>query len=163
MTCSSPRTARLAGCCVLVSAFLLTWCTTSGSDGGGPHSSPSPAPSSPRPATAQQEKNLGEQARAALAAVRGGTPVEAGAERVTDGVHSEPTLTRGRTYRISLACAGRGAAELTFVPANAGTKTTVPCDRSVVQQRITAEAPVHVDVDGTRGSTGVIAWQISPL
>ncbi|MGW2448818.1 hypothetical protein [Streptomyces sp. NPDC001675] len=146
-----------------MSAFLLTSCTTSGSDEDGADASQSPAPTSTPTATTQSEKELSEQARAALAAVRGGTPVEAGAERVTDGIHSEPALTKGRTYRISLACAGKGAAELTFVPANAGTKTTVPCDRSVVQQRITAEAPVHVDVDGTRGSTGVIAWQISPL
>jgi hypothetical protein len=36
----------------------------------------------------------------------------------------------------------------------------VPCDQSVVQQRITVHKPVRIDVDGTTGSTGVIAWRI---
>ncbi|NEA47391.1 hypothetical protein G3I35_14245 [Streptomyces sp. SID10815] len=80
---------------------------------------------------------------------------------MTDGIHSEPTLSKGKTYRISLACTGRGNARLTFVPTNAGKRTTVPCDTSVIQQRIIAEEPVRLDVDETRGSTGVIAWQIA--
>ncbi|MFJ7148029.1 hypothetical protein ACIQVT_07495 [Streptomyces sp. NPDC100445] len=163
MTCSSLRAARFAGCSVLLAAFLLTSCTTSGSGGDKAGASRSPTPSSARTATEHSEKELGKQARAALAAVRGGTPVESGAERVTDGIHSEPTLSKGKTYRISLACAGKGNARLTFVPADAGSGTTVPCDKSVVQQRITADRPVRVDVDGTRGSTGVIAWQINAV
>ncbi|MFF9085097.1 hypothetical protein ACF1BE_01465 [Streptomyces sp. NPDC014991] len=163
MTYSSLRTARLAGCSVLASAFMLTSCTMSGGGGDRAGSSQSPAPSSARTATRQSEKELSEQAQAALAAVRGGTPVEAGAERVTDGIHSDATLSRGKTYRISLACTGKGNARLTFVPADAGTKTAVPCDKSVVQQRITADKPVRIDVDGTRGSTGVIAWQINAV
>lgn len=163
MTCSNLRTAQLAGCSVLVSAFLLTSCTVSAGGGDRADSSQSPAPSPARTTTEQSEKELGEQARAALAAVHSGTPVEAGAERVTDGIHSEPTLSKGKTYRISLACAGNGNAQLTFVPANAGRKTAVPCDLSVVQQRITTAKPVRVDVDGTRGSTGVIAWQINAV
>ncbi|WP_345667864.1 hypothetical protein [Streptomyces similanensis] len=156
------RAARFAGCSVLVSAFLLTSCTTSGG-GDKAGASRSPVPSSARTATQQPEKALREQAQAALAAVRGGTPVEAGAERVTEGIHSEPTLGKGKTYRISLACAGKGNARLTFVPANAGRRTTVPCDTSVIQQRITAEGPVPIDVDGATGSTGVIAWQIEAV
>ncbi|MFB0620010.1 hypothetical protein [Streptomyces sp. AGS-58] len=162
-THSSLRTAKLAGCSVLASAFLLASCTTSGGGGNRADPSRSPAPSPARTATKQSEKELGEQAQAALAAVRSGTPVEAGAERVIDGIHSEPTLSKGKTYRISLACAGKGNARLTFVPADAGTRTTVPCDTSVVQQRITADKPVRIDVDGTGGSTGVIAWQINAV
>ncbi|MCX5438112.1 MULTISPECIES: hypothetical protein [unclassified Streptomyces] len=46
------------------------------------------------------------------------------------------------------------------MPTNAGTKATVPCDGSVVQQRITADKLVHIDVDGSKGATGVVAWQI---
>ncbi|MFQ6143966.1 hypothetical protein ACLMNJ_12915 [Streptomyces seoulensis] len=110
--------------------------------------------------TEQSEKALGEQAQTALAAVRSGTPVEAGAERVSDGIHSEPTLSKGKSYRLSLACAGKGNARLTFVPADAGRQATVPCDRSVVRQRITADGPVRIDVDGTGGSSGVVAWRI---
>ncbi|MFG3015534.1 hypothetical protein ACGFZB_34855 [Streptomyces cinerochromogenes] len=163
MTHSRLRAARLAGGSALVSAFLLTSCTMSGSGGDRADSSRSPAPSSTRTQSKQSEKELGKQAQAALAAVRGDTPVEAGAERVTEGIHSEPTLSKGKTYRISLACAGEGSAQLTFVPAEVGRKTTVPCDKSVVQQRITADKPVRIDVDGTRGSTGMIAWQINAL
>ncbi|MEU1709407.1 hypothetical protein ABZ478_29275 [Streptomyces sp. NPDC005706] len=163
MTYSSRRTAQLAGCSVLMSAFLLSACTTSGSGEDRADSSQPSAPSSARTASKPSEQELSKQAQAALAAVRSGTPVEAGAERVTDGIHSEPTLSKGKTYRISLACAGNGTAQLTFVPAKAGTKTTVPCDKSVIQQRITADEPVRINADGTRGSTGVIAWQINAL
>ncbi|MGW5371127.1 hypothetical protein ACWER6_35195 [Streptomyces sp. NPDC004009] len=163
MTHPSLRTAQLAGCCALMSAVLLTACTTSGSGGDRPDSPQSPAPSSGRTANRQSEKELSEEAEAALAATRSGTPLESGTERVTDGVHSEPTVSKGKTYRISLACAGHGNAQLTFLPTSAGTKTTVPCDRSVVQQRVTADKPLRIDVDGTRGSTGMIAWQINAL
>lgn len=98
-----------------------------------------------------------------VGACGGSPPVEAGTERVTDGIHSEPTLSKGKTYRLSLACAGKGDARLTFVPTNAGSQAAVPCDKSVVQQRLTAEGPVRIDVDGTSGSTGVIAWQIDAV
>ncbi|MGW4275407.1 hypothetical protein ACWEGQ_24330 [Streptomyces seoulensis] len=82
---------------------------------------------------------------------------------MADGIHSEPTLVKGKTYRLSLACAGKGNARLTFVPANAGRQATVPCDGSVGQQRITGGGPVRIDVYGTEGSTGVIAWQIDSV
>ena len=164
MTFSSPRAARLAGCAVVVSAFLLTSCTTSDSGGGNAaNSSQSPAPSSPRTATEPSEKKLTEQVQAALAAVHSGTLVEAGVERVTDGIHTEPGLSKGKTYRLNLVCAGSGSAQLQFVPANAGTEATVPCDESVVQQRITADKQVRINVNGAEGATGVIAWQIDAL
>ncbi|MFF1569537.1 hypothetical protein ACFVY1_40030 [Streptomyces sp. NPDC058293] len=161
MTCSRLRTARLAGCAVVASAFLLTSCTTSdsGEDNAG-NSSQSPAPSSTRMATEPPEKKLTEQAQAALAAVHKGMLVEAGAERVTDGIHTEPGLSEGKTYQLSLVCAGTGSAQLVFQPANAGAKTRIPCDGSVVQQRITADKLVRINVDGSRGATGVVAWQI---
>ncbi|MFD0034340.1 hypothetical protein ACWGDS_21675 [Streptomyces sp. NPDC055059] len=114
-------------------------------------------------ATEPSEKKLTEQAQAALAAVHKGMLVEAGAERVTDGIHTEPGLSEGKTYQLSLVCAGTGSAQLVFLPANAGAKTTVPCDGSVVQQRITADKLVRINVDGSRGATGVVAWQIDAL
>lgn len=111
---------------MLVSAFLLTSCTTSGSGGDtAENPSQSPAPSSTRTATEPSEKKLTEQAQASLAAVHSGTLVEAGVERVTDGIHTEPGLSKGKTYRLDLVCAGSGSAELEFVPANAGTAVTV--------------------------------------
>ncbi|NMI59747.1 hypothetical protein FNV62_27910 [Streptomyces sp. RLB3-17] len=89
--------------------------------------------------------------------------VEAGSERVIDGIHTEPSLSEGRSYRLNLVCVGNGTARLTFTPASTGTDTEVPCDQSVVQQRITAHKPVHVDVDGAKGSTGVLAWRIDAI
>ena len=89
--------------------------------------------------------------------------VEAGAERVTDGIHTEPNLSEGKTYRLNLVCFGSGNAQLAFTPGSVGAKTTVPCDQSVVQQRITAHKPIRIDVDGTKGSTGMIAWQIDTI
>ncbi|QKW27233.1 hypothetical protein HUT11_14710 [Streptomyces seoulensis] len=79
---------------------------------------------------------------------------------MAEGIHSEPTLNKGKTYRLSLACAGRGNARLTFVPANAGRQATVSCDGAVAQQRITGGGPVRIDVYGTEGSSGAIAWQV---
>jgi hypothetical protein len=157
----SPR-AWFAACVVAASALLVTSCTSDSGDGEAANTPSSPpAASASQSAAKAQEKKLTEQAQAALAAVQGGTMVEAGAERVTDGVHTEPSLSKGRTYKLNLVCVGSGSAHVTFTPASAGSKAEVPCDRSVVQQRITAqELPVRIDVDGAEGSTGVIAWQI---
>jgi hypothetical protein len=148
---------------VVVSAVLLTSCTASDKGGESVSSSQAPAPRSTRTATEPSEKELTEQARAALAAVHGGTLVEAGVERVSDGMHTEPGLSEGKTYRINLVCAGSGSARLEFVPATAGTAATVRCDGSVVQQRIAADELARIDVVGTKGATGVIAWRIDAL
>ncbi|WP_460067932.1 hypothetical protein [Streptomyces sp. YKOK-I1] len=161
MTHSSPRTKRFAAGTILLSVLMITGCSGSANDEGkGADSSPSTTPSSTQTAAETSEKQLTKQAQAALAAVQGGTLVEAGAERVGDGIHTEPELTSGKAYKLSLVCVGTGSAQLTFSPTSAGKKATVPCDRSVVQQRITADKAVRIDVDGTEGSIGVIAWQI---
>ncbi|MGX4691149.1 hypothetical protein [Streptomyces sp. JNUCC 63] len=147
-----------------MSAFLIAACTTSANDGDkGANSSPSPVPSLSQTATGPSEKKLTEQAQAALAAVHSGTLVEAGAERVTDGIHIEPHLDKGKTYRLNLVCVGSGSARLEFEPASVGTESKVPCDESVVQQRIIADKPVRIDVDGADGATGMIAWQIDAM
>ncbi|MET7981582.1 MULTISPECIES: hypothetical protein [unclassified Streptomyces] len=163
MTYSSPR-AYLAACAVAASAFLLASCTSGSGEGEARSAPPSPsAPIESRTPTGSSEKKLTEQAQAVLAAVHSGTMVEAGVERVNDGIHTEPTLREGRTYRLNLVCTGSGSARLTFVPVSAGKETEVPCDQSVVQQRITMHKRVHIDVDGTKGSTGMIAWQIDAI
>lgn len=109
------------------------------------------------------EKDLTQQAQAALADLRSGKLVEAGAEWVTDGIHTEPILRNGKTYLPTLTCFGAGSARMAFTSADTGTDTTVPCDQSVVRQRITVHKPIRLDVDGTTGSTGVIAWQIGAI
>ncbi|MEU4613530.1 hypothetical protein [Streptomyces umbrinus] len=163
MTYSSMR-ARLAGCAVAASAFLLASCTASNNgDSEKANPSSSPTRSVSETATQPSEKKLTEQAQATLAAVHSGKLVEAGVERVTDGIHTGPTLSADKTYRLNLVCIGSGSAQLAFTPTSTGTATTVPCDKSVVQQRITGKKPVRIDVDGAKGSTGVVAWQIDAI
>ncbi|MGW4733397.1 hypothetical protein ACWEQC_30250 [Streptomyces shenzhenensis] len=87
--------------------------------------------------------------------------VEAGAERVRDGIHTRPTLSTGKTYRLNLICFGNGSASLTVAPESE--KTPVPCDQSMIQRRITVDKPVRIDVNGTEGSSGVVAWQIDAI
>ncbi|MFE9610888.1 hypothetical protein [Streptomyces sp. NPDC006012] len=118
-------------------------------------------PSVSQTSAGPSERKLTELAQAALAAVHDGKMIEAGAERVTDGIHTEPTLSEGRIYRLSLVCFGSGSADLTVTPKSR--ETPAQCDQSVVQQRITVNKPVRIDVMGIKGAHGVIAWQIDAL
>ncbi|MCL7425641.1 hypothetical protein [Streptomyces sp. YS415] len=149
--------SRLAACAAVSSALLLTSCTASGS--GEDTADPRPTSTAAGPS----ERELTERAQAAIAAVRGGTMVEAGVERVRDGIHTEPGLSEGKDYRLTLVCVGTGTARLAFVPARAAAEASVPCDESVVRQRITGGEFVRIDVVGAEGATGVVAWQIDAL
>ncbi|GCB47860.1 hypothetical protein [Streptomyces sp. NL15-2K] len=40
--------------------------------------------------------------------------IESGVERVTDGVHTEPFLSKGQTYRLNVVCVGTRSAQLEF-------------------------------------------------
>jgi hypothetical protein len=152
---------------LVASVFLVASCS---SDGGGEKAGdPSPsgasrtAPSVSATAPTVSEEKLVNQAQTTLDAVHTGRMVEAGAERVTDGIHTEPTLSEGKSYQLSLVCFGSGSGRLAFAPASGGSRTTVPCDQSVVRQRITGRQALHIDVDGAKGSTGVIAWRVDAL
>ncbi|MFG3098665.1 hypothetical protein [Streptomyces sp. NPDC048202] len=160
MTHTSTR-AWLAVGAVTASVLLLASCSSDGGDGDatGPASSPAAGASSHGTADVRERK-LTAEAQDVLAAASGGTRVEAGAERVTDGIHIEPLLREGKTYKLSLVCVGSGSARVTMTPASVGPSAEVPCDRSIVQQRITAPKQVRIDADGAKGSVGVIAWQI---
>ncbi|MEU6557018.1 hypothetical protein ABZ915_43240 [Streptomyces sp. NPDC046915] len=57
----------------------------------------------------------------------------------------------------------RAGPRLTIAPDASGSDATVPCDRSVVRQRIKGDGQVRIDVAGTKGATGVLAWQINTL
>ncbi|MFF9819040.1 hypothetical protein [Streptomyces sp. NPDC014006] len=162
MTRAHRRTG-LTGCAALASALLLVSCSSGADKGKDTDHSPLPVPSRSASAGSTDEKRLTEQAQAALAAVHSGQLVESGAERVTDGIHTEPDLTKGKAYKIYVVCYGSGSARLTLKPASAGSTTTVPCDQSVVQQRITGQKPLRMDVDGAQGATGVIAWRIDAV
>ncbi|MFG2606861.1 hypothetical protein ACGFT2_25415 [Streptomyces sp. NPDC048514] len=158
-------TARrwIAGCTVTASVFLLASCTSDAGDGKTARTSSRPSPSSARTAGESSEKRLTEQAQTALAAARSGRSVESGAERLTDGIHTEPSLHAGKTYELRLVCVGHGAAQLRFKPTGNGTPAKVPCDQSVVRQRISAGEQIHIDVDATHGSNGVVAWEIASI
>ncbi|MFG2439629.1 hypothetical protein [Streptomyces sp. NPDC048508] len=87
--------------------------------------------------------------------------VESGAERVSDGVHTQPGLTDGTPYRLTVVCAGHGAAEIAFTPHDAGSTKAVPCDGSVTFERLTGKSSVRLDVQGKPNATGMIAWRIN--
>ncbi|MGW6906505.1 hypothetical protein [Streptomyces sp. NPDC054940] len=94
--------------------------------------------------------------------------VESGTERVSDGIHSQPTLTPGTTYKLTVVCAGSGTAEIEFTPAEVGPRKSVPCDGSAVFERLRVpkelkpeEEFVRLDVRGKPGATGMMAWRIS--
>ncbi|MBD9724807.1 hypothetical protein [Streptomyces caniscabiei] len=91
--------------------------------------------------------------------------VEAGAERVGDGVHAEPLLNAGGggVYRLRLVCVGSGSVRVVVRPAGAEQKATVPCDGAVAQQRLTGSERLRIEVDGGKGATGMIAWQIDTV
>ncbi|MEV8031297.1 hypothetical protein [Streptomyces sp. NPDC086182] len=162
MTSLNPRVC-LVMCAVATSALLLTSCTSDdGKDKAG-HSSPSSAPSTSATASGPSETKVTEQAQAALAAVQSGKFFASGAERVTDGVHTETILSEGKNYKLNLVCIGSGSAQLSFTPASTGSKATIPCDQALVQQRITGHGSVRIDVDGVKGATGVIAWQVDAV
>lgn len=125
------------------------------------------APDSNRPATTQSaetppERNLTAQAESALntASTNGSSTVASGVERVSDGVHTQPGLTPGTTYKLTLVCAGSGAAVIEFTPPDAGPKKPVPCDQSLVFTHLTAKKELRLDVRGEQGATGMIAWRI---
>lgn len=150
-------------CAVTASAVLLVSCTSDSGDTTAASPSPSRTATSSADAQGASEKRLTQQVEAVLAGVREGALVESGVERVSDGIHTEPLLAKGETYRLDLACAGRGSARLRLTPASAGGKATVPCDGTVVRQRIAGDGPIRIDVDGGTGATGMIAWQIDKV
>ncbi|MER7921453.1 MULTISPECIES: hypothetical protein [unclassified Streptomyces] len=145
--------------CVLAPAILLTACTSNDAP------APTPAATHRGGDGARAEKKLTDQARSALDAVtdQGGSMVESGVERIADGVHTRPGLAHGAAYKLAVVCAGKGAAELVVVPSGAGGKKAVPCDGSVVFERLTAASALKVDVRGEPGAAGMVAWRINKV
>ncbi|MFJ5779944.1 hypothetical protein [Streptomyces sp. NPDC093094] len=162
MTSLTSRTC-LTACAVTASALLLASCTSGGKDTAGTAPSPAPSASAAFTASGASEEKLTQQLGAALDGFRTGTVIESGAERIQEGIHTEPLLTEGAVYRLNLVCVGKGSAQALFTPEGAGDKTAVPCDGSVVQQRITADGPLRIDVDGRAGATGMVAWEIDEI
>ncbi|MFM9457635.1 hypothetical protein [Streptomyces europaeiscabiei] len=156
-----PRPAWLVGC-VLAQALLLTSCTSDYNSASDPTASPTATRRSTEP---ESEKKLTAEVRSALDAVtdQGGSMVESGVERVSDGAHTQPGLAEDVTYEVAVVCAGKGDAEIVFTPAAAGSRKLVPCDGTVVLQRFAAKESLRLDVQGKPGATGMIAWRINEV
>ncbi|MGJ5827205.1 hypothetical protein [Streptomyces ossamyceticus] len=156
-----PRPAWLVGC-VLAQTLLLTSCTSD----DNPASEPTASPTSTRRSTdAETEKKLTKEVQSALDSVtdQGSSMVESGVERVSEGVHTQPDLAEGATYKVSVVCAGKGDAEIVFTPTVAASKKPVVCDGTLVFQRFVAKDSLQIDVKGKPGATGMIAWRINEV
>lgn len=155
------RRAVPAYAAVAASVLLLASCSQDSDQQGEGRSTPPPhtTPRSPG-ASSTPDTALLRQATTVVASVSGGALLEGGSERVGDGIHTRPVLKKGKTYRLVLTCVGQGSARLTVAPTTSGSDATVPCDQSVVQQRINGSGAVRIDVVGTKRSTGVLAWRI---
>ncbi|WP_344403291.1 hypothetical protein [Streptomyces longisporus] len=148
---------RIAALGLLPMSFLAA-CTSG--PGGGPVHGSSASPSRTTTTAAQQEEKLGAEARSALQATATGSTVASGLERVSDGLHTDPGLSAGTAYRLTVVCAGTGTVAIEFAPAGAAVRKPFSCDGTTVLERFTAKQAQHVDINGGRGATGMIAWRI---
>ncbi|NBE51700.1 hypothetical protein [Streptomyces boluensis] len=149
-------------------ALALTGCSEgsaksgAGSGAGSPTSRPTPTVTSEPPS--EPDEKLGKQAEAALNTVTIDDPefVESGLETLSDGAHSKSLLTRGKSYRLGVSCAGKGKAELTVHTAPEPVVRRFDCDGTATYVRV-AEAPrtLGIDVEGEPGASGMVAWLIS--
>ncbi|MFJ6085460.1 hypothetical protein ACIQI8_29120 [Streptomyces sp. NPDC092369] len=159
MTTTRAVRAALFGC-ALAPVFLLVACTSGDDDKADAPPSPSPSRLNTQ---AQQEKKLTAQVQSALDSTvsENDSMVESGIERVAEGIHSEPDLTPGATYRITLICDGTGVADVNFTPKSTPAPKPVVCDGAMSAQRFTAAtASLRIDVQGRSGATGMIGWRV---
>ncbi|MET7456581.1 DUF6023 family protein [Streptomyces sp. NPDC005574] len=147
--------------CAAVSVLVLTGCSAEQAPEPAPTRAASPAATAHGTAV-RTERRLTAQVTAALDAVTadGGPMVESGVERVSDGIHSRPGLTRGVAYEVTVVCAGTGTVRMVVTPAATGSTRPVPCDRSVVSARLPVAGAPHLDVRAEAGATGMVAWRI---
>ncbi|MDX3588269.1 hypothetical protein OG920_21815 [Streptomyces europaeiscabiei] len=157
----SSRPAWLVGC-VLAQALLLTSCTSDDNSASDPTASPT---TTRRSTELETEKKLTAEVQSALDAVtdQGGSMIESGVERVSDGAHTRPGLAKDGTYKVAVVCAGKGDTEIVFTPTTAGPKKLVHCDGTVVFQRFAAQDSLRLDIQGQPGATGMIAWRINEV
>ncbi|MEV6938688.1 hypothetical protein AB0N19_30795 [Streptomyces sp. NPDC051132] len=141
--------------------LCLTACTSDADP--APHHS---APASHHPsADPSAEQKLAVKAKSALDAAteQGESMIESGVERVSDGIHTQPDLSAGRSYKLTVVCAGKGDADIVFTPGKAAASKSVPCDGSVVFERFTSSKALRIDVEGKAQATGMMAWRINSV
>ncbi|MFE7395180.1 hypothetical protein [Streptomyces sp. NPDC057557] len=70
---------------------------------------------------------------------------------------------RGRSYKLAVACAGKGKVTLSIALKDP-VRQTVDCDGVPLRQRITAAAAkVKIDTEGMPGATGMVAWRLDKV
>ncbi|MEU1103104.1 hypothetical protein ABZ408_19350 [Streptomyces tibetensis] len=148
----------------ILSAALVTGCSSDHKDIGSKDPKPSTTPPS---ATSDQTKVLEKKVEEVLRVTHvddtNGLFVESGLERVSDGVHTRSALANGKSYTLVVVCAGVGKVRLA-VTTKPPVRQTVECNSVPVRQRITdAPAQLLTDVEGLAGATGVIGWRIDEL
>ncbi|MGX1560424.1 hypothetical protein [Streptomyces sp. NPDC055506] len=166
MICGKWFTRRSATFLVpILSTAFLVGCSGDSEDKGGP--SKNPKPSASPSVSSDRRKVLEKQAEEALgigeADDTGDLFVESGLERASDGIHTRPALSNGKSYTLAVVCSGAGEVRLT-VTVKRPTRQTVACDSVPVRQRVTdAPAQIEIDVDGLAGSSGIVGWRIDEL
>ncbi|MFJ7077673.1 hypothetical protein [Streptomyces sp. NPDC098781] len=149
----------------LLSAALVAGCTTGSEDESTPSKAPKPTASSPNSEDEEQaNEELVERAlRTGEMSDLGDLFVEAGLERVSDGIHAYSTAANGKAFTLSVACSGSGKVRLT-VALKRPLKQTMACDGVPVHQRVhNPPDRVKIDVDGLPESSGMVGWRIDEL
>ncbi|MDX3765214.1 hypothetical protein OG963_20320 [Streptomyces sp. NBC_01707] len=159
-----PLGRNLVLCASALCVALVTGCTSEPGGPNAPASSPGQPRESPSSPSDLTDDKLGKQVERTLdtAEVSDSDPtfVEAGLERVGDGFHSVPELTRGHSYKLSVVCAGKGKIILSIAVKNPVRQTLV-CDGVTFRQDLTASAaPIKIDGDGMPGATGMVGWRL---
>ncbi|WDV52611.1 hypothetical protein PV963_20635 [Streptomyces coeruleorubidus] len=149
----------------ILSVAFIVGCSSGSEDRGEP--SKDPKPSASPSATSDRTKVLEKQAEEALGIGEADDTddlfVESGLERTSDGIHTRPVLSNGKSYTLAVVCSGAGEVRLT-VTVKRPARQTVACDSVPVRQRITdAPAQLEIDVDGLAGSSGIVGWRIDEL
>ncbi|MEU1115487.1 MULTISPECIES: hypothetical protein [unclassified Streptomyces] len=149
--------------CATLSLALMTACTgdSDGSDEPAGKTHPTVGKSTPT----HDEQKLGRRVKEALGTetIDDSDPsfVEAGLERVDDGLHARPELTKGTTYELAVACAGTGKISLS-VRGGEPARRTVDCDGVPATQRtVGSPGPLEIDAERLSGATGMVGWRIS--
>ncbi|MCI3907777.1 hypothetical protein [Streptomyces spectabilis] len=149
--------------CAALSLTLMTGCT--GDSDGSDEPTGKARPTSGKSAQAHDEQKLGKRVKEALGTetIDDSDPlfVEAGLERVSDGLHARPELAKGTSYELAIACAGTGKISLS-VRGGKPAQRTVDCDGVPATHR-TVGSPEQLEIDTKRlsGATGMVGWRIS--
>ncbi|MEU0306631.1 hypothetical protein [Streptomyces cyaneofuscatus] len=97
-----------------------------------------------------------------MGATADGPELGAGAGRLAEGIHTQPLLTPGESYKVSFACAGSGAAEATVQSKGATEVKKVECGGAPVHMRVhDAPSRVTIDVTAVGEASGMAAYRIA--